>query len=183
MHTNMHTKNHNQKVSHESSHEGLRALSKSSETALAWTAPLRRKMQKGKIWMMGAAAVVLLLLFYGSATGNWIFIIAIITAVIVYALDHFEQTRTINIEISEFGVKIGNSEIPWSNIKSFWIVYDQPFVRMLHIRTTGRAMPDIGIDLDSQDPVEIRRFMKRHVTELEGKKESFLDLSTRLLKL
>lgn len=192
----MNTENYNQKASrgasHESSHGASHDVShgashaashQSSIPAFAWTAPLRRKMQKGKTWMTGASAIALFLLFYAAATRNWIFVVAIITAVVVYALDHYEREKKIDIEISEFGLRIGDNSIPFSDIKSFWIIYNPPFVKKLCIRLTSHVMPDIGIDLDSQDPVEIRKFMKRHSAEVEGKKESLMDLSTRLLKL
>ena len=148
-----------------------------------WSSPLRRKQHKGWIWISVMSLVVSALLFYGSSTGNWIFVIAIIVAVIAYTADHLESTPQITNKISEFGIKVGKEGIPYSNIKAFWIIYNPPYVSTLQIRTFNKTMPDISIDLDTQDPAKIREYLTRHVVEWEGKEESFMNLSTRLLKL
>ncbi len=148
-----------------------------------WTAPLRHKMEKGPVWIITVSIITALLLFYGSYTSNWFFVIAIMTAAVVYIIDHTEPTKEIVIKLSDYGVKIGEHGIPFSNMKGFWIIHYGPFISKLYLRTYQSIMPDIGIELMNQDPAEIREFLTRHVIEWEGKQEGFMDACTRLLRL
>lgn len=157
--------------------------SRFNQAVFTWTAPLKHKAQKGKVWMIMASIVVAALLFYGAYTANWFFLVAIMVAVIVYALDHAEPTKEIEIKISDYGIKIAEHGIPFSNIKSFWIIHYGPFFSKLYLRTYQHLMPEIGIELMDQDPAEMREFLTRHIVEWEGKQEGFMDMFTRMLRL
>lgn len=157
--------------------------SRFNDAVFSWTAPLRQKMQKGPIWMIVVSALIAGLLFYGALTANWFFIIAILTAAVVYLIDHTEPTKEIEIKISDYGIKIGQHGIPFSNIKGFWIIHYGPFFSKLYLTTYQKLMPDIGIELMDQDPAVIREFLTRHIVEWEGKQEGLMDICTRLLRL
>lgn len=157
--------------------------SRFNQAVFTWTAPLKQKAQKGKIWMIMASVAVAALLFYGAYTANWFFLAAITMAVIVYVIDHMEPTREIEIKLSDYGIKVGEHGIPFSNIKGFWIIHYGPFVSRLYLRTYQHVMPDISIELMDQDPAVIREFLTRHIVEWEGKQEGLMDIFTRLCKL
>lgn len=157
--------------------------SRFDKAIFTWSTPLRHKAEKGQLWMIIASVVIAALLFYGAYTANWFFVVAIMTAAIVYALDHMEPTQEIEIRLSDYGVKMGEHGIPFSNIKGFWIVHYGPFISRLYLRTYQHLMPDIGIELIDQDPAEIREFLTRHIVEWEGKQEGLMDICTRLLRL
>ncbi len=157
--------------------------SRFNQAVFAWTAPLKHKVQKGRAWMVMASIAVAALLFYGAYTANWFFLAAIMVAVIVYAMDHTEPTKEIEIKISDYGIKIAEHGIPFSNIKGFWIIHYGPFFSKLYLRTYQHLMPDIGIELMDQDPAEMREFLTRHIVEWEGKQEGLMDICIRLLRL
>lgn len=157
--------------------------SRFNDAVFSWTAPLRQKMQKGPVWMIVVSSIIAALLFYGALTANWFFIIAILTAAVVYLIDHTEPTKEIEIKISDYGIKIGQNGIPFSNIKGFWIIHYGPFFSKLYLTTYQKLMPEIGIELMDQDPAVIREFLTRHVVEWEGKQEGLMDICTRLLRL
>lgn len=150
---------------------------------LTWRAPFRHKAQKGPVWVLLASVIVAGILYVSIITENWFFGLAIIVAVIAYVLDHFEETPMIDIKISDIGIKVGKKNIPYANIKGFWMVYHPPFVERLYIRTHQKTLPDIIIELNETNPALVRKFLTRHVVEWEGKDESFMDLCVRLLKL
>lgn len=162
---------------------GMSNPSRFNQAVFAWTAPMKSKVQKGSAWMITASVVVAMLLFYGAYTANWFFLAAIVVAVIVYTIDHAEPTREIEIKLSDYGIKMAEHGIPFSNIKAFWIIHYGPFFSKLYIRTYQHLMPDIGIELMDQDPAEIREFLTRHIVEWEGKQEGLMDICTRLLRL
>lgn len=150
---------------------------------MQWTAPIRHRPKKGIIWVTFMVIIIAAMLFFGAETGNWIFVVAILIGVSVYAADHFEQGEDIQMKISDYGIKVGNHSIPYSNIKAFWIFYHPPFFSTLHIRTYEKLMPDIRIELMDQDPAKVREFLTRHIIEWEGKEESLMDIIARILKL
>lgn len=163
--------------------EALHRSSHFDNALLSWEAPFRHKPEKGVIWLILAAIVASALLYHTIVTSNWIFTIAIVLAAVVYGVDHFEETPMIEIKISDYGVKVGKKCIPYSHIQSFWVVYHPPFIGRLYIRTHQRMLPDITIELHGTDPALIRKYLTRHVIELEGKGEGFLDVCARLCKL
>lgn len=150
---------------------------------LTWEAPFRHKPEKGFIWLTLVALAMSGILYYSIVNGNWFFGIAMVIAAFAYGVDHFEETKTIEIKISDIGIKIGKKTIAYSNIKAFWILYHPPFIGRLYIRTHQKMLPDIIIELAGVDPALIRKYLTRHVIEWEGKEESFMDLTVRLLKL
>lgn len=159
------------------------APSRFNQAVFTWNAPLKHKIEKGPIWMICMSIAIAALLFYGSYTANWFFVLAIMTAAVVYAIDHAEPTKMIEIKISDYGIKIEEHGIPFSNIKGFWIMHYGPFISRLYLRTYQHLMPDIGLELMDQDPALIREFLTRHIVEWEGKQEGLMDSFTRLLRL
>lgn len=150
---------------------------------LSWEAPIRHKPQKGAVWLVLSALALSAILYYAIVSENWFFAIAMMIAVIAYGIDHFEETKTIEVKISEFGIKVGRKHLAYSHIRAFWIVYHTPFVERLYIRTYRKTMPDIIIELNGTDPTLIRKHLTRHIAEWEGREEGFMDLFARLLKL
>lgn len=150
---------------------------------ISWSAMEYIKIQKGMIWFISAGIIVFLLIVYSFKQGSWTFAGAVLAAIFAYLAHMRQNPKKINITLTDMGIKIGKQKIPYSHMKAFWIVYHPPFIQTLNIRTTEAFLPDITIQLEDQNPVEIRKHLIKQIPEWEGKHENFMDSLARFLKL
>jgi len=148
-----------------------------------WTAPEYIRYEKDSRWFMIAGVVATGLIFYGVVWGSPFFSIAIAVLVAVYYLQHQKNPRQIQIKLSYMGIKIDQKFFPFSNLKSFWIVYNPPEVTTLHFKTVKNINAELTIQLAEIDPAPIREFLARQLPEEEGKGESFVDILVRIFRL
>ena len=109
--------------------------------------------------------------------------VAIVLLTAMYVWQHGNVPRHIKIIVSRAGIKVGNKEYPYQNIKSFWIIYKPPHVKTLNIRANSKILPDVSIQLGDQDPVELRTYLCSQIREEEGREETGVDALIRIFKL
>ncbi len=150
---------------------------------LSWEVPEFIKHDRGKLWFIIAGCVLALIFIYSLSTNSWSTAVAFLVVAGVYYMHHHHEPRIIKITISQIGIKADTIEIPFSQIRYFWMIYEPPHVKTLHIATTKRTMPELTIQLGYQNPAELRNYLTQQIPEMTGKQESFTHLITRLLKL
>jgi hypothetical protein len=150
---------------------------------ISWEAPEYIQHEKGWKWFFIAGFSVIALMISSLLVGNWTLALALIALSVVYVWQHFFTPKHVKIIISGTGIKVGDKEYPYQNIDSFWIIYKPPHVKTLNLRSKSRFLPDISIQLNDQDPSEVREYLCSQIPELEGKEESFTDIIIRLCKL
>jgi len=150
---------------------------------LSWVAPEYIKHQKGTVWITISISVAAGLIAYAILTKSWTMAAAFFTLVLVYFMEHKQKPENIPIEITEMGIMIKSKFYPFSHMKTFWIIYNPPFVKTLHIRFASRKSNDLVVQLGDQDPVKVRNLLLTQLVEWEGKEESITDVLVRVLKL
>jgi len=153
------------------------------QAILAWEAPEYIQHEKGWRWFLGAGIAVFMFIVYSIVTQNWTLVIALIVLSALYVNFHFEKPKPIEIVVSKAGIKAGRKHIPFQDIKSFWIIYNPPYVKTLNLKMNKALQQDISIQLGDQDPGDLREFLCAQILEIEGKKESFADSLIRIFKL
>jgi hypothetical protein len=150
---------------------------------ISWIAPEYIRHQKSARWYLIAGVVVLITLVWAFFTGNWSMALAVLVFTGVYQyINTKHPPKNIRIEISEMGIKVGEMFFPFSNIQAFWIIYENG-LRTLNLRVSKHFFSDIIIQLDDQDPVEVRQYLVGQIAEWEGKSEKVGDMLLRLLRL
>lgn len=150
---------------------------------ISWKAPSYVAHEKTWRWYLVAGIILSGLLIYAVISESWTFAVALITAAYIYIYTHQTPPKEQDIIISEIGIKEGNHYFPYSKIKGFWVIYEPPYVKQLHLIVDNRSISEFTIQLGDQDPAEVRNFLCSQIQEYEGKEETFLDLLTRRLKL
>lgn len=150
---------------------------------IEWEAPEFIQHEKGWRWFVAAGIFWLALLIYAINIGNWTLAVALTVLAAVYGWQHFLVPHHVKVIISDVGIKIGEKEYPYQNIKSFWVIYNPHHITTLNLRSNSRLLPDVSIDLNGQNPAEIREYLCSQIHEEEGKEESFTDLFIRITKL
>ncbi len=152
-------------------------------TAISWTAPEHIRHNRGKIWKVIVASLLIAAIVTGVVHQAWTFSLAIMVFAIVYYLVNREPTKDVEVSISDIGIKVGRRKYPFTRINSFWLVYEPPYTKSLHIRVDKDLVVDVSIQLCRQDPSEVREFLMEKIPEREGHNQSLTELFSRLLKI
>lgn len=155
----------------------------SGKHILEWIAPEYVKHERGPAWMTIAALIAAALIAYAMLNQEWTMAIVFFVISVVYYIHNRQEPKDIKIGVSELGVHIGPRTYLFSHLRSFWIIYDPPFVKTLHIKFVKKHQADIVIQLHDQEPVPVRNLLLKHIPEMEGKEEAPMDAIIRALKL
>lgn len=158
-------------------------LSAYENEIISWIAPEFLRYERGKIWKIVMIAAGISAITLGIINQAWTFSLAIIAFVSVYYILNREAPKEVKITISDVGIKIGERRYPYGKIKAFWIIYDPPYSTTLTIRVSGDLLLDITIQLNGQNPAQIREVLLSKIPEMEGKTEPMTDIVSRLFKL
>ena len=150
---------------------------------LQWTAPEYISHEKDKKWYMAAGIVVLAGLIWAAATGSWSMALAIVVFAAVYEYIHiYHPPKEITVKIKENGIKVGHIFYRYSDMQAFWIIYSHG-LKTLNLRVSKAVLSEVVLQLNDQDPVELRKYLIGQIIEIEGRNERFGDILLRLLKL
>jgi len=152
-------------------------------TLLKWTALEYIKYNKGPVWTTIAGSLAAALIAYAILSGSWTMALAFLTLSLVYYIQHRQEPRSVTVEITEMGVKIAGQLYHWSHMRAFWILYEPPYVKTLHIRFVKKHKQDLVVQLHNQSPIEVRKLLLAQIPEWEGKEEAPLDALIRAFKL
>ncbi len=150
---------------------------------LEWRTPEFVRHAKGKNWFMAAGILTLCLVAYALYTGSATMAIVFIVLAGVYILAHNQEPKIISVKVTQLGVFVGDVFYPYNMIQAFWIVYHPPMVQTLNLRLAGKAITKVTIQLDQQNPVEVRTLLAKEVPEVEGQQETTTELLIRLFRL
>ncbi|MBD3282273.1 MAG: hypothetical protein GF387_01550 [Candidatus Portnoybacteria bacterium] len=132
---------------------------------IKWKAPEFSKKEKTNSWFIIPAIITIILGIIALISDNFLFLITIILAFIVFYVFANKDPRIIEFEISSEGIRIDNKIYDFDEIKSFWIFYDPPEKKELSLRMSKIFYPYIQIPLKDQDPNEIREFLLKFIKE------------------
>ncbi len=112
------------------------------------------------------------------------FLTATLFALLFILISFFSKAKpkTLTIELDHRGVKLDNRRIPYEQLKAFWLVYDPPNVKTLNFETTAYFNRYLTLQLTSENPVEIRKFLLQYLPEDLNRGEQFADKLSRTLK-
>lgn len=150
---------------------------------LEWQPPEFVRHPKGKNWYLGAGILMLGLVAYALFTGSATMAIVFIVLAGVYILTHNQQPKAIRVKITQLGVYVEDQFYPYNMIRAFWIVYNPPFVQTLNLSLVSRGGGKLTIQLDRQNPVEVRALLAKEIPEVEGQQETMSEVLIRLMRL
>lgn len=149
---------------------------------VSWITPEYIRHERGTVWKIIMPTVMIASAIIGYYYDNWTFSLAVVVIAIVYFLLHLEHPKNVEVKLSDIGIKVGTRVFPYGRIKSFWIIYEPPYVETLNFYAKGSLM-EMTIYLNNQDPSKIRDFLINKIPEIEGKTESLSDIFLRIFKI
>ncbi len=150
----------------------------------SWTFPEYIRHHYSRTWYIAAGIIVGGSFLLSILKANILFAVFILMIVALYVIRNRRPPVDIRLNITEDGLEVENTFYSYDRMKAFWVVYQPPEVKRLYIGFKNTLSTNLSIPLQDQNPVRIREFLLRYVTEdLEQQNESFSDAVQRLLKL
>lgn len=100
---------------------------------------------------------------------NLLFGVLIIISGVSIAFFGLKKPRFLDFGITARGVQVGDKIFPYSELESFWLYYDPPFIKSLSLKLKKTFMPHIQIPLGDADPNAIREILLKFIKEKEHK--------------
>ena len=86
--------------------------------------------------------------------------------------------------INEDGVVLGSKFIAYKEIKDFFIIYEPPEVKTLHLEFNQGWRPRLAVPLGEQNPLAVREVLLKYLAEnTERTEEPLSDYLSRKWKL
>lgn len=149
---------------------------------LAWEAKEFAEYDRNKRWyvlvgLVGVALVAGTLLFK-----QWLAAVVFALATYVVLRHAGDAPRTVTYAISRLGVFVGEKFHPYSELRTYWLVYNPP-AKSLTFQSASRFKPLIKMHLADVDPDAVRNALKPYLPELPKQGEDFIDKFARFIRL
>ncbi|MBL8030500.1 MAG: hypothetical protein JNN11_04605 [Candidatus Doudnabacteria bacterium] len=131
---------------------------------LVWEAPEFKHYEKNLAWYTTLVATAILIIGFFVVTGDYF---AAVTMGIVTGMIVFFSRQTpglVEVEINNNHIRFGNMMFIYKHLKSFWVV-NNPNHKTLNLETTTFFNNLIIIELEEQDPEEVRQLLLQHLPE------------------
>lgn len=153
------------------------------DVLLSWKGISGVSKEKTTGWFVLAGLIILAIVGYFVWQGDWysIVIISIITAIFYWYYFSAKPTES-NYKITTLGIFVNNQFYPFSDIHSFWMVYDTD-VQRLYIAFIKKYLPSLIIDVKNIDIIKLKTELLKIIPEQEKRAEGFVDKVVRYLGL
>jgi len=153
------------------------------KTNYSWKAPEYAFYPKSVRWYLVASLVAIIAVGFALFSKDYFMFV---TLAVLLGIGYFlsrRKPKTITITLDERGLAISGVLYPYETVlKKFWIHYHPPMMKTLNFESSNYLNRDITIELEDEDPVEIRKFLLQNLEEDLEKEESYLDKLLRAMK-
>lgn len=153
------------------------------ETLMEWEFHEFIKHERTSLWYIGAGLVAAVLIIFSFLASNILFGFIIIIASLIVLMFHRSDNK-VKFLITEDGILVNTKFYEYKILKNFYLIYEPPEVKTLYFEPKSMFSPRIPITIEDQDPNEIRKILKKYLSEdLDRENEPTSDQISRMLKL
>lgn len=110
-----------------------------------------------------------------------IIILLIVTGVLFWYTKS-THPKKVTYKITPLGIYADTHFYPFSEIHSFWVIYNEK-VKTLYVAFLKKYLPPLIIGLENTDPVALKAVLLRRIPEQEKRTENILDKIVRVIGL
>jgi len=148
----------------------------------SWSFRQDNSEKRSRSWYVSVVLIFGILSVAAIVQGNYLFFFLIILFLLIVFVSQMNNTTT-NFKITDGGIVIGKKFYKHKDIDHFWLVYYPPDVKMLYFEMNNFFNSQIGISIENENPVEIRKTLLNFVNEdLDKEDQPFSDHISRWLK-
>ncbi|HQF57126.1 MAG TPA: hypothetical protein PK831_01325 [Candidatus Magasanikbacteria bacterium] len=145
-----------------------------------WTIQEYEKYNRGILWYIIMGGLGIFFVVYGVVTRDFLFSLIIILFAIILFLQAHQDPKQISFKITELGVVVGNRFYSFSELDSFFIIYNPPDVKTLFLETKEVLKPMIRVPLLDMNPVDVKNVLRAYLPEnFERENEPLSDRAAR----
>lgn len=145
-----------------------------------WTIQEYERHERGFLWYIIMGGLGLFFVIYGVITNDFLFSLIIILFAIILFLQTHQEPKQILFQITELGVVVGNRFYSFSEMESFFLIYNPPYVKTLFLEPIGALKPMIRVPLLDINPVEVKNMLRAYLPEnFEREEEPLSDRAAR----
>lgn len=154
------------------------------DVLMEWTFPEFVKHDRQRSWYLWFLAILVGSVVYGIWSVSYTFVAVIVLAAFVIIARHRRPPLDVRFAIREEGIEIGQNFYVWREIKEFWMLYQPPKIKKLYFDFKRNWQPSLDIDLQSQNPLQLRQLLSEHLVEnVHREAEPAPDQWSRVLKI
>ncbi len=149
-----------------------------------WVIPEYHQYDRTRAWYMVMIMLGVALLAYALITGNNSFAVIIVLLGVIMYLYQQQEPLELNVALTDSGLVLGKKLYRYSELDSFWIIYEPGEVKSLYCIVQGLVKNRLAIPLGDTDPVAVRQFLAQFVVENTTEEDEPLsDKLTRVFKI
>ncbi len=152
---------------------------------ISWEIDETKKYPRDKKWYIIAGIIAVGLIVYALFTKNYFFALIIILAsgLIIY-FDN-EPVKRILFTIKYNGFQVANTFFDFQSVRNFYIIYKpNEDVKKLFVEFKNPIKHRLSIELENQDPIEIRNYLLQYLDEdLEKENEPISEGLAKIFRL
>lgn len=158
-------------------------ISEHSQDVLAhWKAPEFEVYERDRKWYLWVSFFLIAIIGWAIYSNSLVMAITFILIAVVGYIYIEKEPRVIDFIITPDGISAGKEVYAFDNIRSFWIFYEPPHVKIISLKTESHLLPFVHIPIHDEDPVHIRQLLLDYIPE-EKQEEGLLQILERLLRL
>ncbi|MGE5392131.1 MAG: hypothetical protein ACM3NH_00065 [Candidatus Saccharibacteria bacterium] len=154
----------------------------SLHASISWTALEYEPREKRAVWFTLFFLIFGGLIAFGFYTKSYITVVLFVLLAAVSYGFAVKRPRRLGHIIGPTGITVGKTSFPYKEIKKFWIHYDPAVTKTLNFETTAYVNNMVTLQLDKQDPIEVRNYLKKYLAEDLDREETLSDAIARKLK-
>lgn len=156
-----------------------------SPPEISWEIDEYTKHPRSKKWYIIAAIIALALIIYALLTKNYFFaLIIIISSGLIVFYDN-EPPKRVPFTISYDGITINQKFYDFEDMRNFYVIYrPKEDIRKLFFEFKNPLKHRLVINLEKQDPVDVRDYLLQYLDEdLEKEHEPLSEGLARIFRL
>ncbi len=154
------------------------------DVVFEWTVKEYEQPERERRWYILMGIVGVSLVGYALISGNYLFALVIVLFGIILFMHDMVEPMEVPVLITETGVVVGKKYYRFSELKSFWMIYDPPAIKNLYFGLDSVLRHRVQVPLLDNDPRPIREHLEQFVEEdLDQEEEPFSDSISRLFKI
>ena len=139
-----------------------------AQGSLRWSAYEHEHIERGSDWFWALGVIAASGALTSILFGNFLFALVVLLAATTIGLIAQKPPELHEFELSEKGIRIGQTFHPYDTVISFWVdeELEQP---LLLIDTTTIMSPNLIIPVAEMHPDELREYLRPHAQEVPMK--------------
>ncbi|MCL5774932.1 MAG: hypothetical protein M1333_01835 [Patescibacteria group bacterium] len=148
---------------------------------ISWQAPEYRHYEKNAGWYVTLVSIVILIMAFFIVQKDVFAAVTTGLLGILVVIFSRQKPETVEMELDHKRVKVGNIEVPYKQIKHFWVVHNEKH-KTVNLETTTLVNNMLILELEHLDPEHVRMFLSQYLPEHEETEPTMVQRITHWFK-